>query len=69
VVVNSKDNMNYKLIDFVVAFEKWENDFRINPSLYVTSEEVKAMNVSEVSKDRASYFMALLESKEQVTVH
>lgn len=61
--------MNYSLRDFVVAFEKWENDFRVNPSLYYTSEEVQAMNVSEVSKDRASYFLALLESKDQVTVH
>jgi len=61
--------MNYELIDFVVAFEKWENDFRINPDLYFTSEEVQAMTASEVSKDRASYFLALLESKEQVTVH
>jgi len=55
--------MNYELIDFVVAFEKWENDFRINPDLYFTSEEVQAMDASEVSKDRASYFLALLESK------
>jgi len=61
--------MNYELIDFVVAFEKWENDFRINPDLYYTSDEVQAMEVQEVSKDRASYFLALLESKEQVTVH
>jgi len=55
--------MNYELIDFVVAFEKWENDFRPDLDLYFTSEEVQAMTASEVSKDRASYFLALLESK------
>lgn len=50
----------FTLQDFAVAFEKWESDYRVNPSNYLTHEEVAASGVSEVSADRAEYFMELL---------
>lgn len=42
------------------AFEAWENDFRADPSQYMTPGEVAAAEVSELSADRASYFLELL---------
>lgn len=55
----------FTLQDFVVAFEKWENDYRISPSNYYTPDETAGMQVSEVSISRAEHFMDLLtENKE-----
>jgi len=61
--------MNYSLIDFVVAFEKWEIGIRTNRNFYRTDEEVEAMGTHELAKEKADYFLSLLDSKEQVTVH
>ena len=55
----------FTLQDFVVAFEKWENDYRVNPTNYYTPDEIAGQAVSEVSIGRAEYFMDLLtENKE-----
>lgn len=47
---------------FAKAFEMWERDYRINPDKYIPPEESKMLGVSELSKDRASYFQNLLNS-------
>lgn len=54
------------LQDFVIAFEKWENDYRVNPTnYYYTPDETAELEVSAVSVGRAEYFMDLLtENKE-----
>lgn len=52
----------FTLQDFMIAFQKWEDDFRINPENYQTSEDTANADVSEVSQDRAVHFMALLKS-------
>ena len=53
------------LQDFVIAFEKWENDYRVNPTNYYTPDETAGLEVSAVSVGRAEYFMDLLtENKE-----
>ena len=55
----------FTLQDFVIAFEKWENDYRVNPSNYYTHDETANMEVSSVSIKRAEHFMDLLtENKE-----
>lgn len=55
----------FTLQDFVIAFEKWENDYRVNPTNYYTPDETADQEVSEVSIGRAEYFMDLLtENKE-----
>lgn len=52
--------MEYSIKDFAKAFELWKTDFRVNPEQYFTYEEIAEMNVSEVSAERAEYFIALL---------
>lgn len=42
------------------AFEAWEVGFRADPSQYLTQEQTAALHVSEVSADRAAYFLELL---------
>ena len=42
------------------AFEAWENGFRAAPEKFLTAAECAALNVSEVSADRAAYFRELL---------
>lgn len=55
----------FTLQDFVIAFEKWENDYRVNPTNYYAPDETAGLEVSEVSIGRAEYFMDLLtENKE-----
>lgn len=55
----------FTLQDFAIAFEKWENDYRVNPTQYLTAKETAACEVSEISAGRAEYFMELLtENKE-----
>lgn len=55
----------FTLQEFAVAFEKWENGYRINPSAFMSNEEVASAEVSEVSAGRAEFFMELLmENKE-----
>ena len=55
----------FTLQDFVIAFEKWENDYRVNPTNYYTPDETAGLEVSAVSVGRAEYFMELLtENKE-----
>lgn len=51
----------FTLEDFAIAFEKWENDYRVSPSNYYTAEQTATMQVSDVSANRAMHFMALLE--------
>ncbi len=48
------------LTQLAKAFEAWENDFRAKPSEYLTAEEASAAEVSELSADRAAYFLELL---------
>ena len=50
----------FTLQDFAIAFEKWESDYRVNPSKYLSDEETAALDVSDVSSERAAYFMELL---------
>ena len=55
----------FTLQDFVIAFDKWENDYRVNPQQYLSPEECAKMQVSELSVKCAEYFMELLtENKE-----
>jgi hypothetical protein len=55
----------FSLQDFAIAFEKWEKDYRVNPTTYLTTEEIANCDLSELSVDRAEYFMELLtEDKE-----
>jgi hypothetical protein len=48
------------IVQMAVAFEKWENDYRANPELYMTVEQTAAAGVSTLSADRAAHFYALL---------
>lgn len=48
------------LVQFAKAFQLWEEDFRANPTKYMTEEEVSNSEVSEVSISRAEYFNELL---------
>jgi len=54
--------MNISLEHLAKAFEAWENDFRINPSNYLTEEQCALAQVSEVSAARAAYFQELLNA-------
>lgn len=58
----------FTLQDFVIAFEKWENDYRVNPTNYYTPDETANQEVSEVSIRRAEHFMDLLtnDGKEKI---
>ena len=52
----------FTIQDFMVAFQKWEDDFRVNPENYQTPEDTACADITEVSQDRAVHFMALLQS-------
>lgn len=39
------------------AFEKWEQDFRVHPDKLLSAEEVMFLGVSQVSAERADYFL------------
>ncbi len=55
----------FTLQDFAIAFEKWENDYRVNPTQYLSPTQCAEMQVSELSAKCAEYFMELLtEDKE-----
>lgn len=43
------------------AFEAWEIGFRCTPSQYLSHEECAAMDVSQVSAERAAYLLELLK--------
>ena len=58
--------MNVDLQELVVAFEKWEKDYRTSPEEFLTYEEVADMEVSEVSVDRGEYFLQLLKEGKNV---
>lgn len=42
------------------AFEAWERGYRIAPEKYRTPDECKCLGVSQVSAERADYFIELL---------
>lgn len=42
------------------AFELWETRYRNEPADFLTAEESTAMEVSDVSEQRAIYLIALL---------
>ncbi len=44
------------------AFEAWEDGFRAEPAKYMTAEECAAAQVSDLSANRAAYFMGLLRA-------
>ena len=44
------------------VFEKWEADFRESPDGFLNAEETAAMEVADLSEQRAIHFMALLRS-------
>jgi hypothetical protein len=52
----STDNLEL----FAKAFELWEKELRVDPSKFLTPEEVAAADVSQLSADRAAYFSELL---------
>ena len=58
--------MNVDLQELVVAFEKWENNYRTSPEEFLTESEVADMEVSEVSIDRGEYFLQLLKEGKNV---
>lgn len=58
--------MNVDLQELVVAFEKWENNYRTSPEEFLTYEEAADMEVSEVSIDRGEYFLQLLKEGKNV---
>lgn len=47
-----------------IVFEKWETEYRASPEEFLTSEEVSQLGVSEVSAQRAEYFIQLLKDTE-----
>lgn len=49
---------------FAKAFQKWEEGFRAEPDKFLTPEESLALEVSELSADRAAYFIKLLDSEQ-----
>lgn len=50
---------------FVEAFKRWEEGYRANPEKYLTEEEMRNMDVNDISTDRAIYFTALIREIEQ----
>ncbi len=54
--------MQEELTLYAKAFELWENDYRANPTKYMTEDEVAASGVSELSVSRAEHFAALIET-------
>lgn len=56
------DEVSATLSQLAKAFEAWENDFRAEPSKYLTAEECAAAGVSKLSASRAAHFMALLRA-------
>lgn len=56
--------MNITIKDLAVAFEEWETNYRLEPSTFMTTEEISKLEVSELSADRAAYMMELLKTKE-----
>lgn len=50
----------FTLEDFVFAFEKWEINYRVNPTNFYTPDETAGQPVGKVSVERAEYFMDLL---------
>jgi hypothetical protein len=53
---------NVTLEQLAKAFEIWETNFRLEPSEFLTKEEVASIGVSQLSADRASYFLELLKA-------
>jgi hypothetical protein len=49
-------------VPFTKAFEAWENEFRNDPSKFMTSEEAAALEVLPLSERRAAYFEAILNT-------
>lgn len=43
------------------AFERWEQGFRTQPEKFLTPAECAAMNVNQLSADRAVYFCEMLK--------
>ena len=58
--------MNVDLQELVIAFEKWENNYRTSPEEFLTYEESVDMGVSEVSIGRGEYFLQLLKDGKNV---
>lgn len=54
------ETLSINLESAAKAFEAWENEYRLNPEGFLTSEESAAMEVADVSEGRAIYFMAIL---------
>lgn len=48
---------------FTKAFEDWETAYRANPTGFYTPEECLAMEVAEVSEQRAIHFLALIRQQ------
>lgn len=47
------------------AFEAWERGYRIEPEKYRTADECKCLSVSQVSAERADYFVELLRVEQR----
>lgn len=56
----TNESLTVTLEQMAVAFEKWENDYRANPTTYMTTEQMAETGVSDLSADRAAHFYALL---------
>lgn len=50
------------LAEVRAAFEIWEKDFRAQPEGFYTPDEVAAMEIGELSDQRAIHFLALLRN-------
>jgi hypothetical protein len=51
----------YTIEDFAKAFQKWEEEYRAEPTKFLTEEECQALGVSKLSTERAFTFMDFLE--------
>jgi len=55
--------MELDLENLVKAFQKWEDNYRADPDEFLSPYQIAELEVSQVSVDRAEYFMALLKGE------
>ena len=60
VQVDDVVRLNITKAQLELAFEAWEQGFRIDPDKFRTAEEVADLSVSQVSAERADYLFELL---------
>ena len=53
------------LANFAKAFELWEAGYRAEPENFLTADELKEMQVSEIAAASAEQFLELLKTVEK----